>query len=123
MLHGIGTDLLAMSRVKTMENDRSFLKRVFTADEREQAQQREDPLRYYATRFSGKEAVFKALRTDPDSLDMRDIEILADENGAPCVTLHGELRSMADAMGVGEIKISVTWESDYVLTFAMALMY
>jgi len=121
MVYGIGTDLLAMSRMKSIEDDQSFIERTFTRCEREQASHCDAPLGYFATRFSGKEAVFKALRTDPDLLNLRDIEILAGENNAPYVTLHGCLRQTADSLGVGKIMISISWESDYVLTFAMAL--
>ncbi len=121
MIFGIGTDILRIERIRAACADPQdpFLVRTFTEAERKAAAERALPLYFYATRFAGKEAVFKALRISPDEVDLSEIEILCDENGAPFVTLHGKLRNFARERGIG-LHISLSYESEEALAFAVA---
>ena len=121
MIIGVGTDILAMSRLQSIEQNEAFLSRVFTQAERKEAESREGGmLNYFCTRFAGKEAVFKALGISPDGVRLNEIEILTREHGQPYVTLHGWTKEAAGKSGVESILISLSWEKDYAVAFAVA---
>ena len=122
MIYGIGTDIL---NIKTIEPsvrnaDEPFVQRVYTKKELELINSRSNPLYSYATRFSGKEAVFKAFRAHPDAFRLSDIEILEDENGVPVVFLHGKAEALAKELGITRIHISLSYDTDYAQSFAIA---
>ena len=121
MIHGIGTDLL---NIKTIEPsvrnaDDPFVKKIYTGKELELIQSRPNPLFSYATRFSGKEAVFKAFRVHGDAFRLSDIEILEDINSAPVVILHGKAKALAQELGIKEVHISLSFDEDYASAFAV----
>lgn len=122
MILGIGTDILKIQRIRDMEkgsNDPFFIK-TFTEKEREQALMRPDPMLYYATRFAGKEAVFKCLGIDGSDARLNEIEILGMHSGQPQVSLLGKLRETAPQKGIKNIQISLSYDTDYAVAFAMA---
>ena len=120
MIHGVGTDILERARFGDLAPDDPFLRRSYTEAERAEAAAREDPVRWYCTRFAGKEAVFKALRMDPAGARLNEIEILSDGFGAPHVTLHGGMRAFALRAGITSVHLSLSWETDYAVAFAVA---
>lgn len=120
MILGVGTDILAVSRMGDVEKDAVFVRRAYTERERAQAAERAQPNYYYCTRFAGKEAVFKALGMNPDRARLEQIEILADEFGAPQVTLHGRMAEFAQSRGIRRVHLSLSWEREYAVAFAVA---
>lgn len=120
MIHGVGTDILASARMGELPEEDAFVRKTFTERERAEIFARETPQSCLCSRFAGKEAVFKALRMDADTARLNEIEILSDENGAPTVTLHGRMAARAAEMGVGPIHLSLSWETDYAVAFAVA---
>jgi holo-[acyl-carrier protein] synthase len=75
-----------------------------------------------AGRFCAKEAVAKALgRGFGQGLSWRDIEVTADDWGAPTVALHRGARRVADEAGVHAVKLSPTPHRDLVVCVATAL--
>ncbi len=120
MIHGIGTDILKLERFGTPDADDVFVRKCFTERERAQVFAQEKPHCRLAARFAGKEAVFKALRMDPDRARLSEIEILSDEFGAPCVTLHGRMADYAASVKVQRVHLSLSWEADCAVAFALA---
>ena len=120
MLHGVGTDILHFSRMGALPEDDAFVRRCFTEKERAEIFARDDPQRCLCTRFAGKEAVFKALKMPPDAARLDEIEILSDENGAPCVTLLGSMARFAEGAGVVRVQLSLSWETEYAVAFAVS---
>ena len=123
MIHGIGTDILHIDRIRPLYEknpEDSFFCSVFTDRERALILGRPAPLYAYATRFAGKEAVFKALRIHPDEIRLSEIEILEDKNGAPTVNLSGSACSIANKLGVTKIHISLSYETEYAAAFCTA---
>ena len=117
----MGTDILNMQRLHDIlgaESD-SFARRVFTDREREQAAESPDPVSYYATRFSGKEAVFKCFGIH-GNVRLSEIEILDGETGQPYVTLSGKLSGIAAGKGIRSVLISLSCENEYAVAFAVA---
>ena len=124
MVAGVGTDLLSIERIRRAVEDpavdSAFLVRTFTERERAEARLRPDPVLYFATRFAGKEAVFKCLGLDGGWVRLDEIEILNAENGQPFVVLTGEFRRKAELNGIADIHISLSHDTDYALAFAVA---
>lgn len=122
MIAGIGADILKIERLALLKSsgDDAFIKRVYTLKEQQQAQQRPDPLAYYAARFSAKEAVFKCLGLDGNRAKLNEIEILGTDVGAPVVTLYGDVLESARTKGIKNVTISLSYEDEYVLAFALA---
>lgn len=125
MIIGIGTDLLQVARIREMYENTSgqfeaFFRRSFTLGEQAEAAQRPDPVRYYAGRFAGKEAVVKCLELDGSDFRLEEIEILTRESGKPTVTLSGKTQEKARNLGVSAIQLSLSHETDYTVAFAVA---
>lgn len=121
MLIGIGTDILRFDRLKEelLSEEDPFVKRIFTEKERDEAKGRRDRQQYFAGRFAAKEAVFKALRMKSDEVDLSQIEITDNENGAPEAVLYGSLKAIA-AAGDIHVHLSISYETEEVIAFAAA---
>jgi phosphopantetheine--protein transferase-like protein len=122
MVLGIGIDILSIERMRgVLETDSgSFINKVFTTKEREQASDHPDPVTYFATRFAGKEAVFKCFGIDGSGIRLNEIEIRGAETEQPQVKLLGKVREIATAKGIKDIQISLSYDTDYAVAFAIA---
>lgn len=121
MIYGVGTDILSLERLsRILESGGSFEQKVYTPRELALIRSRPEPLCCYATRFAGKEAVFKALRLDGNTR-WTEIEVLSEPDGAPCVHLHGAAARYAAAQGVAAVRLSLSYEDKYACAFAVAL--
>ena len=114
MIVGIGTDLVEIARVKKACEKQAFLSRIYTEEERRQA---EGAGRFRISRLAGdfavKEAVAKALGTGFRTFMPVDIEVLRDTVGTPYVVLYRE-------MGIERIHVSITNEKEYALAYVVA---
>lgn len=121
MVTGVGTDILSMKRFRDVldADSEAFVGKVFTGKEREQAAKSPDRVAYLATRFSGKEAVFKCFGIH-GNVRLSEIEVLDGETGQPRVTLLGELVRIAGEKGVRNVHVSLSYETDYAVAFAVA---
>lgn len=124
MVLGVGTDILLIDRLRCNPSDLAdnapFLLKTFTTAERQAAAERADPVLYLSTRFAGKEAVFKTLGTDDSHVRLDQIEILNSDCGQPQVTLSGRMKELADARGITDIQLSLSFDTDYAIAFAIA---
>ena len=120
MSQGDGTDILNIQKIAPSGADRSdpFGRKTYTEKELELIDSRPLPLYCFATRFAGKEAVFKAFGVHGDAFRLKDIEILEDESGVPQVFLHGKAAALAEEMGLTRIMISLSYDTDYAAAFA-----
>ncbi len=121
MVVGVGCDILHMQRIRDIleGESASFVSKVYTEREREQAAESSDDASYFATRFAGKEAVFKCFGIC-GNVRLNEIEILDGPVGQPLVSLSGEFREIAARKGVKNVQISLSFDTDYVLAFAVA---
>ena len=122
MVLGVGTDILNIQRIRDILDGGSdvFVPQVFTIKEQEEATGHLDSVSYYATRFAGKEAVFKCFGIDSSGIRLTEIEILGSEVGQPQVTLSGKVKEMAVQKGVKDVRISLSYETEYAVAFAIA---
>ena len=102
MIIGVGTDLVEMDRMKKACGRESFLKRIYTEEERRQAGKRISRL---AGDFAVKEAVAKTLGRDP--------------LGKPYVRLFGRAKELAAELGIDMFHVSVTNTARYAAAFVV----
>jgi len=122
MIIGVGTDILKIQRVRDILNEENapFLMKVFTAAERAEAKTRNKPDDYFATRFAGKEAVFKCFGEVPGEIRLNEIEILCGPCGKPNVHLSGSCLEHARVLGIKRIYLSLSYDGEYAVAFAVA---
>lgn len=123
MIIGVGTDILSKNRINDILSGdcNVFIAKTFSAKEIEQAEERMIPNNYYATRFAGKEAVFKTFSISGNHINLTEIEILEGKYGAPTVTLTGKMKEIAIEKGINKIYISLSFDTDYIVAYATAL--
>jgi holo-[acyl-carrier protein] synthase len=106
---GLGLDLLEIARLeRALARRPNLAQRLFTDGERAYAAARARPGQHLAARFCAKEAVAKALGLS--HWEWREVEVLSPPppGGAPRVALHGAVAARAAALGVGEVRVSLT---------------
>jgi holo-[acyl-carrier protein] synthase len=99
-----------------------FIKRVFTAAEQAYAEKNKNEVEKLAGRFAAKEAVLKLVGTGwRGKIAWTDIEIINNAAGQPEVTLGGEVRKIADNLGIKHISVSITHTANFAIASAVAL--
>ncbi len=126
MIIGIGIDLVDMRRIQRLLErfGERFIKKVFTKEESEYANQSPSPLHAYANRFAAKEAASKALGTGMSGgIGWRDIEVSSGAFGAPSLTFHRKayekLLSRLPAGSMKCIHVSFSDEPPYSTAFVI----
>ena len=120
--HGI--DLVDFPRIAEMfaRHGQRFMDRVFTAAEQEYANANKNRMEKLAGRFAAKEAILKLLGTGwRGKIAWTDIEIINNEMGQPQVTVSGEVKEIAQRLGIGDISVSITHTANFAIASATAL--
>jgi len=120
--HGI--DLVDCPRIEQMiqRHGERFIKRVFTDAEQAYAEKNKNEVEKLAGRFAAKEAVLKLVGTGwRGKIAWTDIEIINNAAGQPEVTLSGEVRTIADKLGIKHISVSITHTANFAIASAVAL--
>jgi holo-[acyl-carrier protein] synthase len=120
--HGI--DLVDFPRIEEMlrRHDERFLERVFTDAERAYADTNRNSIEKLAGRFAAKEAVLKLLGTGwRGKIAWTDIEVINNHLGQPQVTLSGEVKKIADTLGIKHVTVSITHTANFAIASAVAL--
>ena len=121
-LAGIGVDMLEISRMeRVMRRRPSFLRRVFTDDERAYCERCARPAEHYAARFAAREAVLKALGCGfGPGIRFDDVSVAADASGRPQVELRGRAAEVAREKGVLSVAISLSFTREMAVANAVA---
>ena len=120
--HGI--DLVDCPRIEEMieQHGKRFIKRVFTTAEQAYAEANKNEIEKLAGRFAAKEAVLKLMGTGwRGKIAWTDIEIINNSAGQPEVTLDGEVKKIADELGIKHISVSITHTANFAIASAVAL--
>lgn len=120
--HGI--DLVDCPRIEAMikRHGERFVQRVFTAAERAYAEGNKNEIEKLAGRFAAKEAVLKLMGTGwRGKIAWTDIEIRNSSTGQPEVGLGGEVKKIADKLGIKHISVSITHTANFAIASAVAL--
>jgi holo-[acyl-carrier protein] synthase len=122
LAHGI--DLVDFPRIRKMVKTHRdhFLDRVFTDSEQKYADENKNRIEKLAGRFAAKEAVLKLLGTGwRGKIKWTDIEVVNNSYGQPKVKLYGQVKKIADKMGVKQISISITHTANFAIASAVAI--
>ena len=107
----MGVDIAEVDRIQLAieRHGEPFLRRVYTAAEREYCERFRNRYERYAGRFAAKEAAMKALGTGwRRGVKWVDFEVVREKGGRPTIALGGEARKIADELGVKRIALSIT---------------
>jgi holo-[acyl-carrier protein] synthase len=107
----MGVDLAEVKRIQAAieKYGETFLRRIYTEEERAYCERFKNKYERYAGRFAAKEATMKALGTGwSRGVRWVDLEVVREKGGKPSVTLHGEAGKIAEARGVKNIALSIT---------------
>ena len=120
MVLGIGIDIIEIERIKESVDKfgKAFLKKIYTKTELDYSLSRKNKYQHLAARFAAKEAIYKALSNDTDTVySWQDVEIYNEVNGLPKVKFYGALK---DYLNHGkELKISMSHSEHYVTCVAI----
>lgn len=122
MIIGVGCDIVEheISKSLNWDSDLSVLNRIFSQKEIGIYLSRKE-LKFLSGRFAAKEAILKCLGTGmQDGIALTDIQILQSPEGKPLLELFGEVKNLADQMGVCFWHISITHSTHYSLAFVTA---
>jgi holo-[acyl-carrier protein] synthase len=115
LIVGLGVDIAEVGRVKAAieRYGETFLRRVYSANEREYCERFRNKYERYAGRFAAKEAAMKALGTGwSRGVRWVDIEVVREKGGRPTIKLAGEAANVADRLHVKHIALSITHSAD-----------
>ena len=124
MIYGIGVDIVNIKRLHEAlkRNEEAFLKFVFTRKERESSYKYQDVVSCLSVIFAAKEAVLKTIGTGWNGgVRLTDIEVIHPLGGKPEVSLSGNLKKVAQRLGVVKVTISLSFEDPYAIAYAVAL--
>ena len=111
MILGMGVDIAEVERIQAAieRHGEPFLRRIFTAAEREYCEQFKNKYERYAGRFAAKEAAMKALGTGwRRGVRWVDFEVVREAGGRPSIALDGAAKEIAAKLGVRRISLSIT---------------
>ncbi len=120
--HGI--DLVDCPRIEEMikRHGERFIDRIFTGAEQAYAEANKDRIEKLAGRFAAKEAVLKLMGTGwRGQIAWTDIEVINNPAGQPEVTLSGEVKKLAEKLGIEHISVSITHTANFAIASAVAL--
>jgi len=111
MIVGMGIDVAEVNRIRAVIESQGerFRRRVYTEEEAAYCEQFKNKYERYAGRFAAKEAAMKALGTGwSRGVRWVDVEVVRQRGGRPTISLKGEAKKIADALGVRNIALSIT---------------
>ena len=121
MIHGIGTDIVRVERLRTAlaRHGERFALRILAATEVEAWRAHRDPARFLAKRFAAKEAFSKALGTGvrpPATLSA--IAVLHDQLGKPMLEFSPALHALLDEKNL-KAHLSISDEAEYAVAYVI----
>lgn len=109
-MHGLGIDIIRISRVGKWVDDEAMLDFVFTGEERREAFSEKHPHTHLACVYAAKEAFMKAVGTGWDEgIRWRDIEVTDGDEG-PAMKLYGKAMDRCEGK---RIMVSVSRDGDF----------
>ena len=120
--HGI--DLVDCPRITQMveRHGERFIDRVFTKAEQAYAKSTKNEIEKLAGRFAAKEAILKLMGTGwRGKIAWTDIEVINNAMGQPEVILAGEVKGIAQKLGISHVSVSITHTANFAIASAVAL--
>lgn len=118
---GLGVDIVEIDRMRViLERTPSFKTRVYREGERAYCDAKSHPEVHYALFFAAKEAVLKALGTGFHGMKVTDVEVGHDRFGRPLAVLHDHALEVAQAQGIVDIYLSLSYTATTGVASAVA---
>ena len=116
-----GVDIISVNRIERilLENRDSFYNRIFTEKEIDYIYKKGHKATTVAGLFAAKEAISKSIGTGIGLIGWKDMEILHKSKGKPYVNFSNKGKEIILEMGIKEIQISISHESDFAIAFAL----
>lgn len=126
MIIGIGTDLVAISRIKDMLDKfgDKFAQRILSDSEYTEYKKAPQPPKggayFLAKRFAAKEATAKALGTGfANGISHRDISVTNNSAGKPLLQFTNQALELQKKLGVNQLHLSISDEKEMVVAFVV----
>lgn len=120
MIIGVGLDVVHVSRLEHWRTIPGLLDRYFHPQELEAALSRgSSSTLSLAARFAAKEAFGKAVGTGLSGITLKNILVLNNHNGKPCMNLFGNALEALERCGGKRIHLSLTHERDNALAMVV----
>ncbi len=122
MIHGIGTDIIAVKRMDDIHarHGGRLPARLLAPGELAEYAVARDKARFLAKRFAAKEALGKALGTGMRApVTLAAIAIVHDGLGRPGFELSPELAAWMRARGAARAHLSLSDEQEYIVAFVV----
>lgn len=122
-LTGVGVDIVNIKRMeKALERTPHFAERIFTEEERHYCEHSARPAEHYAARLAVREAVLKALGTGfSQGVGFTDVSLTRDEAGKPKAMLTGKAQKIAEAQGIVEVAVSISFTHEVAVANAVVV--
>ncbi|MDR2092683.1 MAG: holo-ACP synthase [Azoarcus sp.] len=121
MIHGVGTDIVQVDRLRAAldRHGDEFAVRILAASEHEAWRAARDPARFLAKRFAAKEAFGKALGTGVSApATLHALAVGHDAAGKPAFAYDERLAAHMAAQGL-TAHLSLSDERDYVIALTV----
>ena len=122
MIFGIGTDIVDINRIKSMDSLSAFANKILSENEIKVFSDLKEGKQatYVSKQFAGKEAISKAIGTGiSGDIKFKEIEILRDERGRPIFNPVENLKEILANLGITKTHVSLSDEKDYAIAFAI----
>ncbi len=120
MIIGIGLDVVHVKRLEHWKNTPALLERFFHPEELSAALSRgNSAILSLAARFAAKEAFGKAIGTGLSGITLKNILVVNNHNGKPCMHLFGNALEAFESVGGKTIHLSLTHERDNALAMVV----
>jgi holo-[acyl-carrier protein] synthase len=122
MIFGIGTDIVAYSRVEKMwaRYGKRFATRILSERELAELGSHSAPARLLAKRFAAKEAFSKAVGSGMrHPVTLQRIEITHDGLGKPILQFDATLHAYLAQLGISGHHLSISDERDMIVAFVV----
>jgi holo-[acyl-carrier protein] synthase len=119
---GLGVDIIEIERMeRALERTPRLRERAFSEGERKYALAKTRPAVHFALFFAAKEAVLKALGTGFAGMALSDVEVEHDRYGRPVPVLRGRAQEVAQAQGIVEMQLSLSYTHAVGVASAVAI--
>ncbi len=122
MIHGIGTDIVELSRIERMweQHGQRFAERILSATELSELDGHHAPARLLAKRFAAKEAFSKAVGSGMRGpVGFRSIGVAHDGLGKPVLTFDDALCIHLAQLGINGHHLSISDERGMIVAFVV----
>ena len=123
-IHGIGTDIVNISRIKKSLTKKLFINKIFSKSEAARCNHQINKINCFAKRFAAKEAFAKALGTGvANGISFNEIEVYNTSFGKPNIKLLGKTNKIVKKILKNKkFKVFLSLSDDKLLAVASVVI-